>query len=102
MIERRSMRVGAPYEANVFCALCAEELAHSQAAVDLHVRSLEHVINYVHKYHTHRLKEMLDKQAVNDDGKELRRFLGQLLKDEGAPNNMRVYDPNGMHEERKK
>lgn len=42
------------------------------------------------------MKQLLEKQALNDNGKELRRFLGQLLKDEGLSGDMRVYHPDGV------
>uniref|UniRef100_A0A1I7TBE7 C2H2-type domain-containing protein n=1 Tax=Caenorhabditis tropicalis TaxID=1561998 RepID=A0A1I7TBE7_9PELO len=107
VIERRypSMEFGIPKQGSDFyCQICAVVFQKRHESLHSHVRSLDHCVNWIHKYRPSHIRDLLKHQANQsvDKGKDLRKFLLSVLKDVNPPEDycMLVYDPIG-EEERK-
>ncbi|KAK5979823.1 hypothetical protein GCK32_000720 [Trichostrongylus colubriformis] len=98
LVERRSSETLGAHPPDFFCRLCAVMIPRRSAALEAHVRSAQHVLCYVHKYHPQTIMEldMLPKEG----GKEMRRLIAQLLKDHQPkdPYCIPIYDPFGEQE----
>ncbi|EYB87281.1 hypothetical protein Y032_0266g731 [Ancylostoma ceylanicum] len=98
LVERRSIAGVEEKVEDFFCRLCAVLIPRRSAALEAHVRSAQHVLCYVHKYHPLTIMELdcLPKEG----GKEMRKILAQLLKDHQLKEQycIPVYDPVGEQE----
>ncbi|KHJ93038.1 hypothetical protein OESDEN_07056 [Oesophagostomum dentatum] len=98
LVERRSNEVSGPHPPDFFCRLCAVVIPRRSAALEAHVRSAQHILCYVHKYHPLTIMEL--DSLPKEGGKEMRKMLAQLLKDHELkePYCIPIYDPIGEQE----
>ncbi|GMR41477.1 hypothetical protein PMAYCL1PPCAC_11672, partial [Pristionchus mayeri] len=91
------------FTAHFFCRVCAVVVGRRAQVLENHVRSSEHVLNYVNKHYPQTILE-LERLDNNDGGKEKRKILANLLKDIKAPAEycIPVYDPIGESDRRQK
>ncbi|CAJ0962875.1 unnamed protein product, partial [Mesorhabditis belari] len=90
-----------PTECDFYCRLCLVSFPRKAQALESHIRSSTHILQYVHKYHPTALKK-IEQSAENDNGREFRKVLAQLLKDVKPPSQycIMVYDPFGERQRR--
>ncbi|VDK50795.1 unnamed protein product [Cylicostephanus goldi] len=98
LVERRSSEASGAHPPDFFCRLCAVVIPRRSAALEAHVRSAQHILCYVHKYHPLTIMEL--DSLPKEGGKEMRKILAQLLKDHQLKDQycIPIYDPIGEQE----
>ncbi|VDM66576.1 unnamed protein product, partial [Strongylus vulgaris] len=98
LVERRSNESTGTHAPDFFCRLCALVIPRRSAALEAHVRSAQHILCYVHKYHPLTIMEL--DSLPKEGGKEMRKILSQLLKDHQLKEQycIPIYDPIGEQE----
>ncbi|KAE9414688.1 hypothetical protein Angca_001069 [Angiostrongylus cantonensis] len=94
LVERRSSETVGVQSPDFFCRLCALVIPRQSSSLESHVRSLQHVLFFVHKYHPNIIMEM---DSLPEGGMEMRKILAQLLK-RHEPKSLHcipIYDPVG-------
>ncbi|KAJ1370448.1 hypothetical protein KIN20_032173 [Parelaphostrongylus tenuis] len=94
LVERRSSETDGIHSPDFFCRLCALVISRDPSSLEAHVRSMQHVLNFVHKYHPDTIMEI---DSLPEGGKEMRKILAQLLKFHEPSNShcIPIYDPVG-------
>ncbi|VDM51849.1 unnamed protein product [Angiostrongylus costaricensis] len=94
LVERRSSETIGTHSPDFFCRLCALVIPRQSSSLEAHVRSLQHVLFFVHKYHPDIIMEM---DSLAEGGMQMRKILAQLLK-RHEPKSLHcipIYDPVG-------
>ncbi|CAJ0586972.1 unnamed protein product, partial [Mesorhabditis spiculigera] len=100
IVDRKSDELNnADWHPDFYCRICFTSFRRKSQPLEEHVRSWDHVMYYVHKYHPKAMKRV---QELADEGKnaEIRKHIAQLLRDTVPPSDycIRVYDPVGEKE----
>uniref|UniRef100_A0A1I7XCN3 C2H2-type domain-containing protein n=1 Tax=Heterorhabditis bacteriophora TaxID=37862 RepID=A0A1I7XCN3_HETBA len=98
LVERRSNEVVGEHAPDFFCRLCATVIPRRAMLLEAHVRSVQHVLCYLHKYHP--LTILKIDGLPKEGGREIRRAIAQRLKDVRPKSEycIPVYDPIGEQE----
>uniref|UniRef100_A0A914VMA8 C2H2-type domain-containing protein n=1 Tax=Plectus sambesii TaxID=2011161 RepID=A0A914VMA8_9BILA len=95
VIDRRSVDGASREKSDLFCLMCLKSIARRSVELTAHVRSVEHVLQYLHKHKPTAIRQ-LDKQPLKDA--KLRSFVTSAVRplSDDRASFIRVYDPLGV------